>query len=63
MTRDIEHQVVVGNIGTVYCGDNHVIAGETYETYVRESQSGKGLAGGELVTWMRDGDIYREHES
>lgn len=56
----MKHQVVVGNIGTVYGSDNGEVARREYFDYVKSSKSGKGRAGGEDVTWFKDGDINKE---
>lgn len=58
----MQHQVIVGNIGTVYDGTNGYEARNTYFEFVRASKSGKGRAGGEDVTWMKGDDIHKEHQ-
>ena len=58
----MKYQVVVGNIGTVYDGDNADIADKHYEEYVEQSKSGRGRAGGEQVTLFVDGEPEREHQ-
>lgn len=52
-------QVIVGNIGKVYDGDNEVEAKKIYGQYKDEIKSGSaGRATGEEVTLMRDGDPW-----
>lgn len=56
-----EYEVIVGNIGTVYSGPNSKIARKTFSTYVKQSKTGYGRAGGEDVTLMKDREIIKEH--
>lgn len=56
------NEVVVGNIGTVYSGPSSLEAHRVYLAYRDQSVSGSGRAGGEDVTWLRDGEVYAEHE-
>ncbi len=56
-----KYEVVVGNIGTVYEGQNKDSARRAYGTYVRASQSGSGRGSGEDVTMFEDGEICREY--
>lgn len=56
-----KHEVIVGNIGTVYSGANPVKAAIAYGVYKRKSLAGDGRAASESVTWMRDGHIKKEH--
>lgn len=53
-------QVIVGNIGCVYSGEDREDALSTFNVYVEQSQSGAGRAGGESVTMWKDGDLVRE---
>ena len=55
-------QVIVGNIGTVYDGNNYMQAQARYTAYVRASKSPHGRAAGEPVTLMRNGEIRSEYE-
>lgn len=55
------YQVVVGNIGTVYSGDDEGQAIKTYEEYVKQSEAGKGRASNEDVTLLCDDAPIREH--
>jgi hypothetical protein len=55
------YEVIVGNIGTVYGGVSKAAALKKYTTYVRQSKSESGRAGGEDVTLMSDGEPIKEH--
>jgi hypothetical protein len=55
------YSVVVGNVGTVYAGDDVRLAHSTYWEYMRISQQPTGRASGEDVTMFMDGDIVREY--
>ena len=55
------YEIVVGNIGTVYSGDNRNQATGTFNLYVDRSLSKYGLAAGEPVTMMVDGEPAREY--
>lgn len=54
-------EVIVGNIGTVYRGSDHLEAVKTYLYYVKASEAGEGRAGGESVTMFEGERIAREH--
>jgi hypothetical protein len=55
-------QVVVGNIGTVYQGNNQDKATATYHEYVRLSRCNLGRGGGESVVIFRsDGSVLFEY--
>lgn len=60
-----EFEVVCGNIGSVYNGDDKTEADRIFDTYVEQSNSGVGRAGGEDVTMFRhypaDCMIIKEH--
>lgn len=56
-----QHEVLVGNIGTVYTGRSSAKALATFREYVGQSKTGRGRAGGESVTMFRDGQIVREY--
>ncbi len=56
-----EHEIVVGNIGVVLQTDDHREARISFVDYCKLSLDNTGRAGGESVTWMRDGELYREH--
>ena len=59
--KNAKFEVVVGNIGTVYSGNNFMVASSKYSAYVENSKSGKGRAGGEAVTMFHNGEIRYEH--
>ena len=59
--KERKHQVVVGNIGTVYSGSDAESAENAWTEYVKQSQSERGRAGGEDVTWFLDDEIHQEH--
>ena len=54
--------VIVGNVGTVYHGDDENEAYETYHAYVVASKAGSGRAGNEPVTMLINGCVQFEHE-
>jgi hypothetical protein len=55
-------EVIVGNIGTVYQGNNFMVACSKFTTYVKQSQSGVGRAGNESVTLFHKGEIRKEYD-
>ena len=55
------YQVIVGNIGTTYTGNDKVIARETFKEYVGQSQTAHMRASGETVTLLVDGEVEKEH--
>ena len=55
------YRVLVGNIGNVYEGDKEAEAKAIFNTYVGKSNRNEGMAGGEEVTMMKDGEIVHEH--
>lgn len=55
------YEVIVGNIGTVYQGNNGFEATKEYNQYVRLSKDNYGRAAGEDVTIIRDNDVYKEY--
>jgi hypothetical protein len=55
------HEVVVGNIGTVYSGTSRETAGEAFQTYAEQSETNYGRVAGETVTWLDNGEIVKEH--
>jgi hypothetical protein len=62
MQRKGEYSVVVGNIGTVYRGNNYVDACKVYGVYKRLSHAGVGRAGGEpVVLCDEQGDPVLEY--
>ena len=58
----MRYEVIVGNIGTVYDGNDLAEANRKFDTYVEQSKSGRGRAGGEDVTIMTNGEPTREFE-
>lgn len=55
------YEVIVGNIGTVYSGNDKAEADRAYAHYVEQSNSRLGRAGGEHVTMMVGNEIEKEH--
>jgi len=56
------YEVIVGNIGTVYRGNNHKKAVAIYREYAEQSRIGYGRAAGETVTLFSGGEPLLEHE-
>lgn len=56
------YEVSVGNIGTVYLGNDEADAEGEYDDYVERSKEGLGRAGGEAVVLMKDNEIWKEHQ-
>lgn len=54
-------EVVVGNIGTVYAGNNYMQAQCKYARYVKASRDMDGRIAGEAVVLMHNGEIRMEH--
>jgi len=55
------YEVIVGNIGSVYCGNRAKEAVTHFEEYKRQSIAGFGRAGGESIVILVDSqDIYKE---
>jgi hypothetical protein len=55
-----QHEVIVGNIGTVYSGEDEANAKQVFWQYADmavESRILGGRASGESVTWLVDGEI------
>lgn len=57
----MEYEVIVGNVGSVYAGTSQREAHKRFTDYVLISKSGRGRAGDEDVTLLRDNEIIREH--
>ena len=55
------YQVICGNIGTVYDGNDMIEANRTYGEYKRQSTDGHGRAAGESVTLMDNNEPKHEH--
>lgn len=60
-TVGVKHEVIVGNIGTVYSGGDSFTAQGVYQRYVILSKSVVCGVAGENVTWIRNGEVCREH--
>jgi len=56
------YQVIVGNIGRVYDGENERDARKAYDEYVFISKQATGRAAGEDVTLFMNDDILCEHD-
>ena len=56
------YDVIVSNIGTVYEGGSQTEARDTYREYVALSKGGRGRAGGESVTLMKNDEILTEYQ-
>lgn len=56
-----KHEVIVGNIGTVYSGDCEIEARNAFTFYLDCSMINYGRAAGESVTWFINGEIHKEH--
>ena len=54
-------QVIVGNLGTVYSGDDMDAAQEVYDEYIRRSDEGIGRVADEDVAMMVDGSVQHEY--
>lgn len=54
-------EVVVGNIGTVYSGNNYMAACSRFQVYVKQSKSNYGRAAGESVTLLQGSEIRKEY--
>lgn len=57
----MKFQVIVGNIGIVYDGNNNMVAHHKFSFYVKDSKTNLGRSGGESVTLMHNGEIEREY--
>jgi len=57
-----KYQVIVGNIGTVYDGDDIIEAEENFKEYYNQSKDGYGRASGESVTLWVDGEPIKDNE-
>lgn len=62
MAEGDRHEIIVGNVGTVYAGDDDKAAQTTFDEYVAISRAGYGRAGSEPVTWFTGGEIGAEYE-
>lgn len=57
----MEYQVIVGNVGTVYSGNDFKKARGAFSSYKVQSKGGYGRASNEQVTLMENGEIKREY--
>ena len=55
------YEVIAGNIGSVYLGNDRAVARERMQTYIEQSKSNSGRAGGESVTLFRNDEIFDEY--
>ncbi len=56
------HEVIVGNVGSVYYGNSRLKALATYKSYVESSNEQVGArCHGEDVILLVDGEIEAEH--
>lgn len=58
---DARFEVIVGNVGTVYHGDDIEKARTIAATYIELSRGDSGRAAGESVTTLRDGAVIAEY--
>lgn len=56
------YQVIVGNIGTVYSGNDSMEANRIFDLYKQLSIDGYGRAAFEPVTLMRNNEPWIEYE-
>jgi hypothetical protein len=54
-------EVLVGNIGTIYSGNNYMTACCKFQAYVTLSRTNSGRAAGESVTILQGGEIRKEY--
>ena len=57
-----KYQVIVGNIGTIYDGDNLKEAAKEFENAMFSSEGGYGRMAGESVTLWADGEPDHEFQ-
>jgi hypothetical protein len=55
------HEIIVGNIGIVYQGDEFREAHKWYSAYLLKSMQGVGRAAGEPLTWLQNGEVFEEY--
>jgi hypothetical protein len=56
------YEVIVGNIDTVYSGDDAGLASAKYDRYCEMADISQGSrCYGETVTIMIDGEMWKEH--
>lgn len=54
-------EVIVGNIGAVYSGNNYMQAQCCYSRYVKASHKREGRAADESVVLMHNGEVRSEY--
>jgi len=59
--RAAKYEVIVGNVGTVFEGNNQAEAEEEYQDYVVMAKEAHGRPAGESVTLTREGEPWQEH--
>ena len=55
------HQILVGNIGIACDTASAKEARSAFNEYVSQSKTSYGRAGGENVTWLKNGEIFKEY--
>lgn len=55
------HQIIVGNVGTVCTTTDNDLAFKEFDAWTKKAKQSVGRAASEPVTWMRDGEPYREY--
>ena len=55
------YEVIVGNVGSVYSGNNGFTANTKFQTYAGQSKAEYGRASGEDVTLLKNGEIAKEY--
>ncbi len=55
------YEVIVGNIGTVYHGNNKKVAISIFREYQRQSDGDMGRASGENISLMEYGEVINEY--
>lgn len=54
-------EVIVGNIGTVYSGNDYDLACSKFHSYVKQAKAHHGRAAGEDVTMLDDSEVRLSH--
>jgi len=60
-TKGPSFEVIAGNVGTVYSGNNYMQAIRKYQAYVKLSKADTGRVSGESVVLFNDGEPIHEH--
>ncbi len=58
----MKYQVIVGNIGTTYTGDDYHEALRQYGEYKRQSKARYGRCAGEPVVILQDGEPMAKYD-